>query len=353
MSLSDLMRMAPMSGAFLTGQQHSSNMQNDAMRRMELADLMNTRQQELSMKRELHPLEMQRKQADLKGLMEQDRERKLKNDFTEATQQGQIDFNNFKSTNDVYKALAEEFGTLGAQMESVPEMDRGRFFVDSLRKRGISERVATDIAGRFSHVPSADLGKALTQYHKLMLENSPTFQQKKMLQQELEAGKTERAAEAERGRMERHAEALANRELLARIVANSKNKPELSLEQQVYADMKGKDASTRLAVLFQGIERAKEMGNIPLAQKLLQQAKIIAPLAQAKNDPREGTTDLRAASKGRLPVHEERPIQFPDVPGAEPPAAAPKPKQPASATGPFTDAEKERRYQEWKKKQQG
>lgn len=321
--LSQLMQYAPTVGAGFMGLNQLNAEREAEAKLTELAQLISTRAGQDQRQAQLHPLMMEQKrlenqkaQYDLPRIIAEAEGKQLDLDRTKATQQSTIDSTNFANNEKMQKAFMSQLGVISKELEGVPGVDRARYLTESFRQRGFPQ--PEEFLKRFSHIPVDQLPAALEALSQKHLRSNEQYARE--IDQQGMRDKT--ALEA--ARISAGAQIQSARERGSRGGMSGELEDQINMELSKTRTIEG-----RMAILINGIVKAKQEGNIELATKLHAQATALKPAYDQKvNSQRAGQVDLGAQSGGRI---QTAPPANTPIPSPTDTPATPAPAAPAAA----------------------
>lgn len=316
--LSQLMQMAPMVGAHFAGINQGQSEQSEQLKMMELQQLMQTRAQEAQQNAAMNPLKQeqmrlqnQTTQAQLPGIGADAELKAYKAKIAKETMGSDIEADQVEKKMKVYKTIGSTLGSVAGSIEANSSVPPHTAFASELQSMGIPDEAAQRMLKKYADVPAGQLAARLRKDSENMLRQSESYVREIDQEKLKQAGSTERAKLLAQNRVD----------VKGMGGAGGKTPAADDLIGWLMVELKGKPPATRLAILNQYIQRADAQGNEELANRLREEAKVVAQtIATLPNaQPNPGAPNIGAASGGRVPVYETQ-TPFVQGEGQQPPA---------------------------------
>ena len=182
--LSQLMQVAPITGAGFMGINQADNEQEHTMRMMELQELMRQRASQEQRNAAAHPLEMQAKQlgiqrteAELPGILAQSQSYQSKARVDQATE-------NSKINGEKHKQIGKAFEAIGAL---APNTQNAQQLQGELQSLGVPQEAIRMMMSRLGQLSGPALQKEMTRISENYLRSNPDYvkeRDRERLQQE-------------------------------------------------------------------------------------------------------------------------------------------------------------------------
>lgn len=307
--LSQLMQVAPTTGAFFTGQKFASDQQQDLLRQHELAQTIAKMQQDFAFNEQNNPLKLENSRLTNQGLGITNETNSLANQFTQRTQPGKIAATNATSAGTVSKEHIEQAKRLtdvftrGAyEVANMPEMQRTARLMEVAKMNGLDPNDET--VRQFVQLGTANPQQLIAVQNKIREDIA-----KHSTEMAVAREGTNRSVQVANIH-----EAGATARNDANINAGKFNRTKIVTNQAQF--LKENDPVKKVSLARQFAVEALTNNDMDEFRKWKFMEESLMPLAQAKLNaaPKPGTPDLNAMSDGRVPVNPSVDIRAPNLP---------------------------------------
>jgi hypothetical protein len=323
-NLASLMQIAPTTAAGFMGINQAQAEEQEKLKQMELAQLMQQRMGEEQRKQSLHPYDVQKAslgneemRAKIPGVMADSDAKGTAARIARETASSEISGKNFENRNKPQRQALGQLGVFSESLNKVPALGRHSALNDMLGKgMGMDDQQRAMMMEHFSKFDGDKLPAELKRISDAVMRNNVEYVRDIDRERLQQGGATDRA------------KIMANSRDYAADLRGGKGSidPTKDLEGWLRAEIKGKPPSTQLATYNRAITMAVQMGDTDLAMKLAQQALPLKQQVDAdpSRAPRPGTPDMPAISNGRVPVNPspQAPLVDPSAPLGAPQAQA-------------------------------
>lgn len=316
--LSTLMQYAPTTAAGFMGFNQGQQEQYESLKQKELADLINQRQQELSMKQDLHPYELRKAglnneslEAKIPGERATSRSLGVTADVDEATKGSKIDAANVANNMKIRQEIGSHLGSFASAVEK-SKLPPHAALVDEMRNAGLSDKQMQAVITQYRDVPPAQLAAKMKADGALMLRETPAYVQ------HMDGIQTQANSH-----LQGIDKQVAGQQALEkmRIEAGKYNKKDtkITVEGEL---LKAKTAREKAEKLEQAGAYAEAAGDTESANQYYARAKVARQRAAEDASNLRTGPNIEATTQGRVP--ERRPeATAPISPGERAPAPAP------------------------------
>lgn len=180
--LTSLMRLAPTVGAGFAGINQRQGEQMEALKQMELSQLMQNRGGAEQRAQSLHPFAMDKARLDNQGLeaglpgITADSSLKQTNATKAAgTLESDIEVGNVENKMKAFKAIGTHLGSIASEVEGASDIEKPAAFVRALQNMGVPPKAALSMIKRYGSTPPSELVKRLKEDGERMLRENETY----------------------------------------------------------------------------------------------------------------------------------------------------------------------------------
>jgi len=180
--LASLMKLAPTVGAGFAGINQRQGEQMEALKQMELSQIMQNRGGAEVRAQALHPfaldkanLDNQGLKAGLPGIMADSSLKQTNATKAAGTLESDIEAGNVENRMKAFKSIGTHLGSIASEVESASDIEKPAAFVKALQGMQIPPKAALSLIKRYGSTPPSELVKRLREDGERMLRENETY----------------------------------------------------------------------------------------------------------------------------------------------------------------------------------